>query len=78
MCNPESQMEPNGVSAVGYLLRNLLKLACLVLWLCSYGLLGWFAYNRGRADFHNELLQELDAKGGAPILLYGPDKEVGQ
>lgn len=28
----------------------------------------------GRSDFHQELLKELEAKGGAPVLLYPPDK----
>jgi len=73
MCNPESQMEPNGVSAVGYFLKCLLKLALIVAWLGSYGLLGWLAWQGGRKEYHREILQELEQKGGAPCLLYPPD-----
>jgi len=29
----------------------------------------------GRSQFHNELIIELDARGGAPVLLY-PPKEL--
>ncbi len=29
--------------------------------------------DQGRAEFHLELIKEMDAKGGAPVLLYPPD-----
>ena len=74
MCNPESQMEPNGVSAVGYFLKCLLKLALIVAWLGSYGLLGWFAWQAGRKDYHRDMLKELEIKQGAPVLIYGPEE----
>lgn len=28
----------------------------------------------GRQEYQDELIKEFDAKNGAPILLYGPDK----
>lgn len=49
-----------------------LMVAALVIALISA------AYNigvdRGRSQFHQEILEELDANGGAPVLLYPPDE----
>ena len=32
----------------------------------------------GRSQYHQELLNELDAKAGAPVLLYPPTEPVHQ
>ena len=50
------------------------KLALLLVSYIGIGYLGYIGgIDKGRAEFHDELLQELDAKGGAPVLIYPPE-----
>ena len=36
----------------------------------------YIGYETGRKQYHNELLNELEAKGGAPILVYPPSPVI--
>lgn len=51
------------------------KLSLLVL---SYIFIAYIAWRcgkyMGRAEYHDDLIRELDQKGGAPVLLYPPDQ----
>lgn len=70
--------------------RISVKLLCVLTTLATLGAFAAFGYriglekgsesgyragiNDGRAQYHNEIINELDQRGGSPLLLYPPDK----
>ena len=58
----------------------IVKFIAGVCVLASWPLVGWIAYQvgdqngvrKGRAQYHHEILSELESKNGAPVLLYPP------
>lgn len=56
-------------------LKAALKIALLLVSYIAIATLGVLVGKEiGRKEYHMELLKELDAKDGVPVLLYPPDK----
>ena len=79
MCNEQQQMTPDPFDWADAWRQVCTALKCALL-LTSYIAVAVAAFklgerqgvDKGRSQFHREILDELDAKDGAPLLIYPP------
>ncbi len=60
----------NALTAFAKLVSSFLAMLGMIIFLVA---IVYVSYQQGRRDHHKDLLNELEAKGGAPVLVYPPD-----